>query len=460
MPLPLIALAVVAVGAVAAEGKAIYDDYSTSYDEAEARGKLGEAANNEVSGDRTIIQSERARLESGFDGTYSSPVLTGKLDDFSTLSHQQIWDALNGSGDQPGVSAGEINAGADGWRRLVTGMSDAVTTFRTRIDTAINEGWSGTTANAAIDGVRGYATEAEKLPTTFQMVANGIDLMEGALLQAKMAIDKPKELSLDGKLTAWIPDGGVLKDEQYRIDEAERAAQEILERVYKPQAVTADEKTPVLAVPKNPIGDGGLPVDTGNGGGSNNGAGNGSTGNGDQGTPQTTPQTATPQSTNPTTDTPDDDTDDNADDYSSGDDTSPAAATPSTDPTNPAATQQSPTATPNTGAPGTGTPGSGGSPGTGSPGLGATAQSPGAGRAVPGSPSAGTPAAAAAGRAAAAGARGMSGMPGMMGGGAGRGGGSDDENEHKTPDYLIQDREHELIGQLPPTLPPGGVIGA
>ncbi|MFD4433706.1 hypothetical protein ACFWPJ_30715, partial [Nocardia sp. NPDC058497] len=166
MPLPLIALAVVAVGAVAAEGKAIYDAYSTSYDEAEARGKLGEAANNEVSGDRTIIQSERARLESGFDGTYSTPVLTGKLDDFSTLSHQQIWDALNGSGDQPGVSAGEINAGADGWRRLVTGMSDAVTNFRTRIDTAINEGWSGTTANAAIDGVRGYATEAENLPTT------------------------------------------------------------------------------------------------------------------------------------------------------------------------------------------------------------------------------------------------------------------------------------------------------
>ncbi|MFD4433101.1 hypothetical protein ACFWPJ_27605, partial [Nocardia sp. NPDC058497] len=233
-----------------------------------------------------------------------------------------------------------------------------------------------------------YATEAEKLPTTFQMVANGIDLMEGALLQAKMAIDKPKELSLDGKLTAWIPDGGVLKDEQYRIDEAERAAQEILERVYKPQAVTADEKAPVLAVPKNPIGDGGLPVDTGNGGGSNNGGGNGSTGNGDQGTPQTTPQTATPQT--PTTDTPDDDTDDNAEDDSSGDDTSPAAATPSTDPTNPAATQQNPTATPNTGAPGTGTPGSGGSPGTGSPGLGATAQSPGAGRAVPGSSSAGT----------------------------------------------------------------------
>lgn len=457
MPLPLIALAVVAVAAVA---DGVYDDYSASYDEAEGRGKLGEAANNEVSGDRTIIQSERARLESGFDGTYSTPVLTGKLDDFSTLSHQQIWDALNGSGDQPGVSAGEINAGADGWRRLVTGMSDAVTNFRTRIDTPINEGWSGTTANAAIDGVRGYATEAEKLPTTFQMVANGIDLMEGALLQAKMAIDKPKELSLDGQLTAWIPDGGVLKDEQYRIDEAERAAQEILERVYKPQAVTADEKTPVLAVPKNPIGDGGLPVDTGNGGGSNNGGGNGSTGNGDQGTPQTTPQTATPQTTNPTTDTPDDDTDDNADDDSSGDDTSPAAATPSTDPTNPAATQQNPTGTPNTGAPGTGTPGSGGSPGTGSPGLGATAQSPGAGRAVPGSPSAGTPTAAAAGRAATAGARGMSGMPGMMGGGAGRGGGSDDENEHKTPDYLIQDREHELIGQLPPTLPPGGVIGA
>ncbi|MFD6220032.1 PPE domain-containing protein [Nocardia asteroides] len=456
MPLPLIALAVVAVAAVAAEGEAIYDNYSTSHDEAKARGDLGTAANDAVSGDRTIIESERARLESGFDGTYAKAELTGKLESFSTLSHQEIWDALNGSGDKPGVSAGEINAGADGWRRLVTGMSTAVTDFRTKIDTAINQGWSGNTANAAIDGVRAYASEAEKLPTTFQMVANGIDLMEGALLQAKMAIDKPKELSWDGKLTAWIPDGGLLKDEQYRIDEAERAAQEILERVYKPQAVVADEKTPVLAVPKNTIGEIGQPADDGNGGATNNNNGNGDNGttsNDDQAVPQSTlPQSTDEETTSPSTE---DTGDDAGDDTSGEDDTTASSTTPGVE-TTPTGT------TPGTTTPGTtpGGPGSGGGPGGGgSPGLGTTSQNPTAGRPVAGTPAGNQAAAAAAGRGGAAGGRGMSGMPGMMGGGGRGAGTNNDDDEHTSPDYLIQDRESELIGELPPTLPPGGVIG-
>lgn len=456
MPLPLIALAVVAVAAVAAEGEAIYDNYSTSHDEAKARGDLGTAANDAVSGDRTIIESERARLESGFDGTYAKAELTGKLESFATLSHQEIWDALNGSGDKPGVSAGEINAGADGWRRLMTGMSTAVTDFLTKIDTAINEGWDGATAKAAIDGVRAYATEAEKLPTTFQMVANGIDLMEGALLQAKMAIDKPKELSWDGKLTSWIPDGGLLKDEQYRIDEAERAAQEILERVYKPQAVVADEKTPVLAVAKNPLGEIGQPADNGDGGGTNNNNGNGGNGT-TTGGGQTTPESTTPQSTDEETTSPstEDTGDDSGDDDT--DDTTASSTTPGE--TNPAGTQQYPGST-TSGSPGSGTPGSGSSPGGGSPGLGTTSQSPTAGRPVAGTPSAGNAAAAAAaGRGGGTGGRGMSGMPGMMGGGGRGAGNNSDDDEHKTPDYLIQDRESELIGELPPSLPTGGVIG-
>lgn len=45
-----------------------------------------------------------------------------------------------------------------------------------------------------------------------------------------------------------------------------------------------------------------------------------------------------------------------------------------------------------------------------------------------------------------------------MGAGAGRGKG-DDNNEHKTPSYLVNvDNGNELIGRLPKTAPP--VIGA
>ncbi|WP_410871706.1 hypothetical protein [Nocardia sp. A7] len=463
MVLPLIA-AVAAIGAVAEVGRQVHDSYSESYDAAKARGELGVAANDAWAGDRSTILSERGRLESGFDGSWAKPVLTDKLDGFSSLSHQQIWDALNGSGSQPGVDAGAINAGADGWRRLVTGMTNAVTQFNSRIDTAIGDGWDGTTANAAIDGVRTYATEAQKLPTTFQMVANGIDLMQGALAQAKMAIDEPYEVSWDEQLLGAIPGSDFLKSDQYQADEAERAAQEILERVYKPQAVVADEKTPVLAVPKNPLGDGNVPGGDnnngdGSGGGSTNGGSNGGSNGANADGDQSLPAATTPQTTDPTSETPEDDP---ATDDTSDDETDPAATTPTATPsTEPASTAQNPTGTPSagTGAPGSGGSPGGGSPGSGSPGTGGVAQAPVAGRGVPGSPAAGTPAAASAGKAAGAVGRGMSGMPGMMGGG-GRGGGKDDESEHKIPDYLIQDRESELIGQLPPTLPPGGVIGA
>ncbi|MFI9384969.1 WXG100 family type VII secretion target [Kutzneria sp. NPDC052558] len=63
-------------------------------------------------------------------------------------------------------------------------------------------------------------------------------------------------------------------------------------------------------------------------------------------------------------------------------------------------------------------------------------------------------AAAAAGRPGAAGAAGAS---GMAGGGAGRGGRKEEDREHKSAAYLEDDYSDELVGKLPPTVPP--VIG-
>ncbi|MGA6207984.1 hypothetical protein ACPESR_24850 [Nocardia testacea] len=96
-----------------------------------------------------------------------------------------------------------------------------------------------------------------------------------------------------------------------------------------------------------------------------------------------------------------------------------------------------------TGAP-AGTPG--GTPQAHTPGKTVTA--------TPGGPNtSGSPSATAT---AAGTSRGMSGMPGMMSAGAGKRGENDDE--HKTPDYLIQDREEELFGPRISAL--GGVLGA
>lgn len=94
--------------------------------------------------------------------------------------------------------------------------------------------------------------------------------------------------------------------------------------------------------------------------------------------------------------------------------------------------------------------GAGGGSGSGTGGRAGTP-----GRSVPGAKISGEPTAARA--AARLGQPGAPGSPGGVPPGA-RGKG-DEEREVKKKDYLVYDRGSELLGELPPALPPGGVIG-
>ncbi|WP_410873965.1 PPE domain-containing protein [Nocardia sp. A7] len=442
-------------------GFKILDNHDQSSNADDDRSQLDNDGKQAWEGDRSIIGDEMSRLLAGTAVTMEGQKVSPEA--FSTWSHQQIWDALRGKDGQSGVDAGQINASADAWRRLTTGTETAVNNYRTSFERVLSEKWSGASGNSAIDGVKSYTAEAAKLPTTFQMVANGIDYMEGVLGQAKIAIPKPEEVSDFDEFIGSIPGNGVVKAAKHRANEAEEDARLFMIGTYQPGSITVDKQTPILPLPHNNIGDpGGVPDTGGNG---NNGGSNGNNNGNNGGTPSTDlagtqqdPTTAEPQTTDPG--------DDQSDDGTGDDSTDPSATDPSaTDPaaTTPAATTPAGTGTPTPTTPGGGSPGSpgSGSPGSGSPGSGTpSAATPGA--AVPGTPGGAGAAAGAAGNRAgagsAAGGRGMSGMPGMMGGGRG-GGKGEDEDEHAIPDYLIQDREDELIGLLPPALPTGGVIG-
>ncbi|WP_131817002.1 PPE domain-containing protein [Nocardia salmonicida] len=435
-------------------GFKIMDNHDQSSNADDDRSKLDNDSKQAWEGDRSIIGDEWSRLRAGSDVTMEGAAV--KPEPFSTWTHQEIWDALRGKDGKPGVDAGQINATADGWRRLTTGTETAVNNYRTSFERVLSEKWSGASGTAAIDGVKSYTTEAAKLHTTFQMVANGIDYMEGVLGQAKIAIPKPEEVSTFDEFISHIPGNGVVKAAKHRANEAEEDARLFMIGTYQPGSITVDKQTPILPLPINNIGDpGGVPDTGGNGndgGSNNNNNGNNSIG-GDPSTDpagtQEDPATMEPQSTDPDEDQNDDGTGDDSTEPSS---TDPSATTPAA--TTPAGTGM-PTTPGGGGAPGSGSPGSG-SPGSGVPSGGAQ------GAAVPGTPGGAAAAAGSGNRAgttSGVGGRGMSGMPGMMGGGRGGGKGEDD-SEHAIPDYLIQDREDELIGLLPPTLPPGGVIGA
>lgn len=459
MVLPLIPVAVVVVGAIAG-GAQVSRNYIEADENADTAEGLRNSGQQKWDPDRQIINGEWDRLRKDFDGEWADTVAAPEA--FDTWEHKKIWDALNTTTPEHGpVAEGEINAGADGWRRLTTGATDAIDQFRNDVTKAIEEHWGGKTANAAMTGTLNYTDSAKKLPHTFQMVANGIDLIQGYLGQAKMSVAPPIEVSGFDEFVGDIPLTGTLKTNKHRADESERLAQDVMSKIYQPGAVAVDQRTPVLAKPQSPLDDGDdkppivLPPDP----------------------PGVKPPGGgvDPGIEEPVEPKPGDD--DGTDDPGTDTGTDTESTTPSSTPSTTAASALD-SATPKTslddplartGQPGSSTsgfpggafPGGTGGAGGSRGGTGGTGV-PGAGRSLPGG-GAGQSGGAGGANAAAARAAGMGrgGMPmGMMPPGGARGKGGDDEDEHKTPDYLVQDRTTELLGEQPRVLPPGGVIGA
>lgn len=389
--------------------------------------------------DRAAFSGEWSSLVGEWGGEFAGPAILEK-DGFSAMTHQQIWDALQD------VNSALINDKATAWRNLAAEAREANKEFLDGVNADIDAGWNGQSGTAAVNGVREFSTSFTSLAASFQMVAHGLDLMEGHLAQAKASVGKPDDNTWEDNVTnALLPDD-IFKTPQYRADEAQETARNVMITYYEPGATDVDNKTPVLPEPVKPVDDGSKPqgTDFPQGNNTTNGNNNNGTDTGtnteDPGQQQPTgedPQSTEPQSTEPQSTTPQS--------------TTPQSTTPTT-PTTPSLTTGSPTAPGTPGFP-AGTPSGmpSGAPQTTAPHI--------PGQTVPGgnpNKPAGAPAATAPANSSSR--AGRTGMPGMMSPGAARGNGQDDD-EHEIPDYLIYDRGSELLGTQPPALPPGGVIG-
>lgn len=453
MPLPAIIAAGAAIGAVASGVTEVVGNHSVSGDNRSRGDDAAAAGEQKYSGDRDAATNEWAHLSNDFDGEFAPTAATKEA--FKTWTHQQIWEALQGSpdGQTPEIVAAEVSAGADGWRQLTADLFTDLDTFGKNVERVIDEKWGGHAANAAVAGTRTFVTESKQLPRSFEMVANGIDQVQGYLAQSKTSIVPPVEVSGFDEFVGHIPGNGVVKAAKHRANEAQAQAQDLMIDFYQPGVTTVDGQTPVFTVTKNPVADGpggpgNQPSPVGSGLGQDTGTDN-------PGSSPTGPNPTAPEGqgapnqegpANPATD--------------------PAGAQPTdaTTPSNTAPTTPSstvPTEEP-VGRPNSTTPGGPGMAPTGGPTgntPGGPAAPPAPGRSIEkppsGQPPQGNPAGKGAGNPT--GVRGMGGAP-MAGAGAPRGK-NDDEDEHKTPDYLVQDRTTELLGEQPRVLPPGGVIG-
>ncbi|MET8776775.1 hypothetical protein ABZV58_17370 [Nocardia sp. NPDC004654] len=394
-----------------------------------------EQENSKWNQDRQIVGSEWAGLLAEYNNSRFADTVIKVDDPFDTMSHEEIYNALEG------VNHSEINSKANGWRDLSRDSRAAVDEFKTAVEKSIEEKWNGKSGTKAIEATRQFATTFTQLAASFQMVAHGLDLIEGHLEQAKSSVGKPDNLTVGDKIIDVLPFQNIVKGPSYRAEEAENQARYVMKTYYMPGAKDVDKNTPILPEPSSTTdGKKDEPVIPGPGPGPGGpGPGPGPGPGGDPGTDDPT-DTETPEY--PTTDDPQS--------------TTPQSATP-TDPTSTTPASTTPAATvPDTKLPNTGLPTPSG-PGPGGPGPGVpTIPSPG--RSVPGGnlpgqsgPTGGLANSRPAGT-------GRAGMPGM-GAPAARGKG-DDDDEHKTPDYLIYDHGDELLGTQPPALPPGGVIGA
>lgn len=329
-----------------------------------------------------------------------------------------------------------------------------VETFARSIQTSIAQAWSGPAAEQSKSAIAKYTSEAQNLTTSLEELYYRVRDAATAIADTKKAIPDLVNFTFGERIfhpTRWSLNG--------ERSEAEQSARVAMKEFYVQPFSEMDGKIPVLPTPVGPTASVDIPAPPPGGYKSDDSGGptSNDTGNGpatDSGTPGDKDGDGKPDETSTEEQQS---TDESAQDQQSSDTT---AADTSTTPAgvDPTSTTPASTTDPTKTAPaGTPTPHSPGSPG--SPGTPSTTSHPQPGRSVTGAP--GTPNASvnpAAAARATTGLRGTSGMPGMMAPGA-RGGGKDDESEHKTPDYLInQENTDELLGEPPRTLP-GGVIG-
>ncbi|MFC9896625.1 hypothetical protein ACFVMC_23305 [Nocardia sp. NPDC127579] len=361
-------------------------------------------------------------------------------------SHVEIYGAFMT------LNQGEADLARADYAKIATEWNTGIQEFAEKIRRSSALAWDGTAARAASTAIGNYANDALNLVPQLQEMSTRVN--DGVTAVSNTKTGMP-EFS-DDPQTPWNPgDTDVLSfigigDGDGGQADLEEKAQKWVQATYFNPVGEADRKLPVLSSPTAIQSSEELPNEV-----------KPNSNNPDTGSPGTT---NAPSSDNPTT--PASTEAPSAAPTSPQSTGVPTAGVPTTGvpttgvpttsaPTSPAATNTPKSNVPTTGIPRTGTPGSG-VPGSGRP----TTATPGTPKTVSGVPGTANPTAAStASKAAGTGAgRGMSGMPGM-GGMGNRGGQGSDDDEHQTPDYLIQDRESELIGKIDPALPPGGVIG-
>ncbi|WP_159840291.1 hypothetical protein [Nocardia sp. CY41] len=324
------------------------------------------------------------------------------------------------------------------WESIRNRLEQGLRGFAPEIGKAMEGRWEGVAATAAANGIKDYVDKSSGLISSVQIVAEKVKIIRSGIEVTRPAVQEAPAHTWTSDVASWVP-GPTWKLNQHRDDAAHDASVNVVKNVFYPAVREADTGVPLVPKPYNPVHDSGDQPSVSNGGWQPSSS---ATDSGDRAA--TVDPTQRPGTENTPENTVQSSTDPVAEQESTPEQTTtaPAGTSPSTQPasTNPGTDPALPRpGTPSPGSPSTPSPTA---PGPGMPGLG----TPAPGRSVNGVPGVpgGVPAAASA--RPGAGRPGTSGMPGMMAPGA-RGKG-DDDKEHQTKDYLVNQRNGEELTGL------------
>ncbi|WP_156058945.1 hypothetical protein [Nocardia rhamnosiphila] len=380
------------------------------------------------------------------------------MEQFEGISHEEIYAKVGE------MAPGLMHAFADIYDAAAIALSGGLLGAHLAIQRELSDGLNGQFADAAVQAARKFYDQATDVQEVIRSVGLRVKAVAyGAEVVKKSVPPPPSQAPVTNPaITTSVVDPAQIA--QTVVGATDPAAAAALDRYKEEQRLVAVEAMNMAYKPTyQPAGDGVptfVPVQgPGDGPGPSVPGGTSTTGPDGTTTTSATPGGETPGSEAPGENEAEGEgtetagTEEDSQTTTAGTDGNPTTQQPNT------TTTGTPTGDPQRTTPSTTTTGSP-SVSTGNPaGMpGGTPQAQTPGKTVTGTPggpntSTGSPSAAST---AAGSSRGMSGMPGMMSSGAGKRG--EDDDEHKTPDYLIQDREEELFGPRISAL--GGVLGA
>ncbi|MEV4647168.1 PPE domain-containing protein [Saccharopolyspora sp. NPDC049357] len=407
-------------------------------------------------------QAQLAQQNSGLNvGAYDSPGISQCIN-WGGRSHADIYKTNQESIDEASVA--EV---ARAWTKLAEGLRERGERFAPELSNIVRDGWQGEAADAAAEVGKPASDWMKASADAVEMTGNNLSTAGDAAGQSKKLVPQPEGFSWGEAAASAIPfglgGGGVNALSQMEEQEqAEKAAQETMGRVYSPTLTQVDAKMPQYTAPDgsttNPP-----PVPPGGGTDWGNGMGNGSNvpggsgaGSGSGGGYSGSGLPGGSGSGLP------------GGGYSGGahpGGTSPAGTGAAW--ANPPGGANVPSGLPGGGPGGGSGPGgglglaaglgAGAGAGGGVGGAGAGARGAGAGMGAGGRAGAGGLGAGAGAGAAGAGAggRGAAGRGGMggMGAGAGRRGEGSEEDEHERPSWL-EEQDDVWMNDMPKTAPP------